>query len=61
MAELLSLPEHVLELIVARTARCLSRYERSWGGAALTCKRLHDLQLPGEYAVVKDLQSESTC
>ncbi len=58
MAELLCLPEHVLELIVARTATSLSRYETSWGAAALTCKRLHSLQLPGDFAVVDNLQSE---
>ena len=58
MTDLLCLPEHVLELIVARTATNLSGYETCWGGAALACKRLHRLQLPGDFAVIEELQSE---
>ena len=58
MAELLCLPEHILELIVAKSATAISKYEVSWGAAAQTCKRLHDLQLPGECAVVEELQSK---
>ena len=58
MAELLCLPEHILELIVARSTTTISGYERNWGAAAMTCKRLHDLQLPGECAVVAELQSK---
>ena len=57
MAEILSLPDHVLEMIAAKTATSLSEYETSWGAAAMTCKRLHNVQLPAEYVAVHDYQS----
>ena len=57
MATLLSLPKELLEMIAAKMANSLLRYEESWGPAATTCKRLHNLQLPGEFAEAEGLQS----
>ena len=58
MAGLLSLPEDILELIAAKTAKRLSWYQENWGGAAASCKCLHNVQLPGESVVVEGIQSE---
>ena len=58
MTGMLSLPDHLLEMITARTATGLSEYKEAWGAAAVTCKRLHNVQLPGEYVAVRDYHSE---
>ncbi len=59
MDGLLCLPEEVLENIAANSVTGPSKYEESWGAAAASCKRLHNLKIPGEYAEAKGLQSES--
>ena len=59
MVGLLSLPEEVLEMIAAKTAKRMSWYEENWGGAAASCKRLHNVQLPNEFVIVEGVQSRS--
>ena len=61
MVGLLSLPEEALELIAAKTAKRTSWYEENWRGAAASCKRLHNVQLPDECVIVQGIQSESSC
>ncbi|CAL5225873.1 g8658 [Coccomyxa viridis] len=57
MVGLLSLPEEALELIAAKTATRMSWYEENWRGAAASCKRLHNVQLPDECVIVQGIQS----
>ena len=60
MVELLDLPNGVLELIASKVTTGSSRYEASWGAAAASCRRLHNLQISSEYVEAKGLQSESS-
>ena len=60
MVELLDLPNGVLELIAAKATTGSSHYEESWGAAAASCRRLHDVQLSSEYVEAKGLQSASS-
>lgn len=48
MADLLSLPSVLIELVVKQIIRTQEIGLRDWCRAASTCKRLWSMQLPGE-------------
>ena len=47
-------------MIAAKTAARTSWYEMNWGGAAASCRTLHNVQLPGEYVTIEGIQSEGS-